>query len=271
MMGVVNLTPDSFSKDGRLSSSNTPSQNIRFAKQLIAQGADIIDLGAESSRPGAGSVSVKEELNRLMPTLVGLVKTVKVPVSVDTYKPQVIQAALDAGASIVNNIHGAQLDKSILKMVYDYKAAIVLMHMRGNSKTMQKKTHYKDILKEIIQELKPSVEKCLEMGIKKNRIIIDPGLGFAKSVDQSIEILRNLNQLSSLDCPILVGPSRKSFIGQITGKPVEDRVMGTAAAVSLAIAGGADIVRVHDVAAMMDVVVVSDAIINGDFSAKASK
>ncbi len=268
LMGIVNLTPDSFSRDGRLSSSNKIIHHIRFAQQLIAQGADILDLGAESSRPGAVSISVKEELNRLIPTLKRLVEKVKVPISVDTYKPQVAQAALDAGASIINNIHGAQLDKSLLKMVRDCDAAIVLMHMRGDSKTMQKKIHYKNILKEIMQELKPSIEKCLEMGIKKNRIIIDPGLGFAKTADQNLVILKNLNQLNSLACPILIGPSRKSFIGKITDKPVEERLMGTAAAVSLAIAAGADIVRVHDVAAMKDVINISDAIINGSSSAK---
>ncbi len=262
LMGIVNLTPDSFSQDGRLSKSNDPSRNVRFAQQLIAQGADIIDLGAESSRPGASQISVQDEINRLIPTLRRLAKTVKVPLSVDSYKSQVIQSALDAGASIVNNIQGTKLEPSVLKMVRDYKAAIVLMHMRGTPQTMQKKTSYKNLMKEIVQELKVSVEKCLEVGIKKNRILIDPGIGFAKTTEQNLEILRSISKLQSLGCPILIGPSRKSFIGKILGKEVNGRLMGTAAAVSLAIAQGAHIVRVHDVGAMKDVVLVSDSIIN---------
>ncbi|MEI7998487.1 MAG: dihydropteroate synthase [Candidatus Omnitrophota bacterium] len=261
-MGVVNLTPDSFSKDGCLIHTNDPSSNIRFAKKLIAQGADIIDLGAESSRPGASIVSVSQELDRLMPTLVKLAKTVKVPISVDTYKPQVAQKALDAGASIINNIKGSQISRPLLKLVRDYQAGIVLMHMRGNSCNMQKKASYKNLMQEILKELKISLEKCLEMGIKKDRIIIDPGLGFAKTSEQNLEILRTLYKMHELGCPILIGPSRKSFIGQVVSKDIEGRLMGTAAAVSLGIATGANIVRVHDVAAIKDVVLMSDAIIN---------
>ena len=269
LMAVVNLTPDSFSSDGRLTKHNDPSSNTRFIKKLILQGADIIDLGAESTRPNAQPVSVKEELSRLIPTITRLAKTTKVPISVDTYKPQVVQAALDAGASIINNVKGIQLDRSLLKMVKDYEAAIVLMHMRGNPLTMQNKTSYKNLLKEIIQELKVSLEKCLEMGIKKDRIIIDPGLGFSKTGQQNLEIIKNLYQLNVLGCPLLVGPSRKSFIGQITGQNVEHRLMGTASAVSLAIAFGAHIVRVHDIAQMKDVILMSDAIINRSLPRKS--
>ena len=261
LMGVVNLTPDSFSNDGRLVKGYDPVTNVRFAKQLIAQGADIIDLGAESSRPGAKAISVQEELGRLMPTLVKLVKTVKVPISVDTYKPQVAKRALEAGASIINNIRGTQINKSLLKIVCDYQAAIVLMHMRGNPRTMRKRASYKNLIKEIIQELKSSLEKCLEAGIKKDRIIIDPGLGFAKTVQHNLVILRNLYQFHALGCPVLIGPSRKSFIGHILQKDTTQRLMGTAAAVSVGVAGGAHIVRVHDVSAMKDVVLMADAII----------
>lgn len=261
LMAVVNLTPDSFSKDGRLFKGNNPSGNLRFINQLIKEGADIIDLGAESSRPGALKISVEDELNRLIPTLIEAAKTIKIPISVDTYKSQVAQAALDAGASIINNIRGAQLERALLKMIRDYNAAIVLMHMRGNPRTMQKKSSYKNLIKEIIEELNVSVEKCLGFGIKKDRIIIDPGLGFSKTSEQNFEILKNLNRLHVLGCPILVGPSRKSFIAHVTGKE-EDRLMGTAAAVSLGIAYGAHMVRVHDVKEMRDVVKVADAIIN---------
>ncbi len=262
-MGVVNLTPDSFSRDGRLAGGIAPSSHVRFAKQLIAQGADIIDLGAESTRPGAQGISVKEELDRLMPTLVKLAKTVKVPISIDTYKSQVAREALDAGASIVNNIMGTRVEnKSLFKMVRDYQAGIVLMHIRGNPRNMQKNIFYKNLLKEIIQELEISIEKCLEIGIKKDRIIIDPGLGFAKTTQQNLEILRNLYRLHVLGCPVLIGPSRKSFIGYVLSKDVCQRLMGTAAAVSLGIGAGAHMVRVHDVAAIKDVVLVSDAIIS---------
>jgi dihydropteroate synthase len=262
LMAIVNLTPDSFSGDGRLSKANTPLNHIRLIKSLIEDGADIIDLGAESTRPGAKPVSVKEESDRLIPVLTKLAKEICVPISVDTSKTKIVQAALDAGASIINNIQGTNLDHSMLKMVCNYKAAIVLMHMRGDPRTMQKKASYKNLLNEIIQELRASVEKCLEMGIKKDRIIIDPGIGFAKDAKQNLEIIKNLSQLHKLGCPVLIGPSRKSFIGHITGKDVNNRLMGTAAAVSLGIANGAQIVRVHDVKEMKDVILVTDSIIN---------
>lgn len=261
-MGVVNLTPDSFSRDGCLAKSNDPAAHVRFAKQLVAQGADILDLGAESSRPGAVAISVSQELGRLIPTLKRLTKEVKVPISVDTYKPPVAEAALQAGASVVNNIRGTQVDRVLLDVVRHYGAAIVLMHMRGDPLTMQSQASYKNVVKEVMGELKSSIEKCLEMGIKKNRIIIDPGIGFAKTTEHNLEILRNLAKLHHLGCPLLIGPSRKSFIGHILHKEPDERLMGTAAAVSLGIAQGAHMVRVHDVEAIKDVVRVCDAIMN---------
>jgi len=262
LMAVVNLTPDSFSRDGRLSKQNDPAANCRHIHRLIAQGADVIDLGAESTRPGALSISAKDEISRLIPTLMRLMKTVRVPVSVDTYKSQVAKAALEAGASIINNIQGSQLDSSMLKMVARYDAAIVLMHMRGNPRTMQRKTVYRDLIKEVVEELRVSVEKCLEMGIKKDRIIIDPGIGFSKTAEQNLQIIKNLNRFNVFKCPILLGPSRKSFIGQILDQPENDRLMGTAAAVCLGVNYGAHMVRVHDVKEMKDVVLVADSIIN---------
>ncbi len=262
VMGVVNLTPDSFSHDGCLAKNNNPAANVRFAKHMIAHGADILDLGAESSRPGAVAISVSQELERLMPTLKRLVKEVNVPISVDTYKPPVAQAALEAGASIVNNIRGTQVDRALLEVVRDYGAAIVLMHMRGDPLTMQSQASYKNVVKEVMGELKSSIEKYLEMGIKKNRIIIDPGIGFAKTTGHNLEILRNLARLHHLGCPLLIGPSRKSFIGHILHKEPDDRLMGTAATVSLGIAQGVHMVRVHDVEAIKDVVRVCDAIMN---------
>lgn len=262
VMGVVNLTPDSFSHDGCLVKGHHPAANVRLAKHLIAQGADILDVGAESSRPGALEVSASQELDRLMPTLKRLIKEVKVPISVDTYKPTVAQAALEAGAAIINDIKGTQLDRELLKLVRDYQAAIVLIHMRGNPVSMQHRASYKDVIKEVMEELKISVEKCLESGIKRNRIIIDPGIGFAKTVEHNLEILGNLKVLHTLKCPLLIGPSRKSFIGHILHKEVGERLMGTAATVALGIVQGVHMVRVHDVEAIKDVVLMSDTILN---------
>lgn len=262
LMGIVNLTPDSFSHDGRLLKAQNSSSHIRFIRRLIAWGADIIDLGAESTRPGAAPVSIKEEIRRLIPTVSKLTKESRIPISIDTSKPEVAQACLEVGASIINNVRGTQLSKSLLKKVQNYQAGIVLMHMRGNPKTMHRNALYKDLLKEIIEELRISLEKCLEVGIKKDRIIIDPGLGFSKIGEQNFEILHDLYKFHVLGCPVLVGPSRKSFIGQVTGKDVSDRVFGTAAAVSLGAAYGANILRVHDVKEMKDVLLVTDSIIN---------
>ncbi len=261
IMGVMNLTPDSFSQDGRLKSARTPAAHVRFAHQLIKQGADILDIGAESTRPGAQPISVDEEITRIIPTLKLLSKNCPIPISVDTYKPDVAKAALDAGASIINSIRGTTISKSFLKTVREYNAAIVLMHMRGTPQTMQKKTKYKNIVYEIIQELNRSMEFCLEIGIKKDRIIIDPGIGFAKTIDGNLEILNRLDELSSLHVPILIGTSRKSFIGALLNSPVNERVWGTAATVAVGIARGANIVRVHDVLAMKQVAAMTDAIV----------
>lgn len=261
-MAVVNMTPDSFSRDGRLSFSRDPLVHCRHILRLIKQGADIIDLGAESSRPGSRSVSIEEELARLVPTLSLLAKRTTVPISVDTYKPQVAKAALDHGACIINNIRGTQLERSLLKMIASYGASIVLMHMRGNPSTMQSQTRYKDLLAEVTKGLDCSIKKCLDAGISRDRIIIDPGIGFSKTPDQNLLIMDNLSYFHRLKCPVLIGPSRKSFIGHVINKEAKDRLMGTAAAVSVGIVRGAHIVRVHDVREMMDVVSVTDAILS---------
>ena len=261
LMGVVNLTPDSFSKDGLLRVSRDSAAHARFAAKLIQRGADIIDIGGESSRPGAVPVSAQEEIKRIIPTVRLLACKYSIPVSVDTYKPLVARAALDAGASIINNIMGTKPDRGLLAMVRDYGASIVLMHMRGTPRTMHTKTRYKDIVADIIKELRISIGICLEMGIKKDRIIIDPGIGFAKTTRHNLEILDRLDEFKILRFPILVGTSRKSFIGQILGNDADSRVWGTAATVAVAIARGADIVRVHDAGIMKQVSVMTDAIV----------
>ena len=260
IMGVMNLTPDSFSNDGRLAVSRDPAAHVRFAQKLIRDGADIMDIGGESSRPGAKQVSVQEELRRVLPTLRLLVKRTNIPVSVDTYRSQVAMAALDEGASIINNIMGAKPDVRLLRAVRDHGAGIVLMHMRGTPATMQKDPVYNNVVRDILTELRNGLEKCLEIGIKKNRIIIDPGIGFGKTLEHNLDILRRLQEFQSLHCPVLVGTSRKSFIGGILGKN-SDRTIGTAATVCAAVLNGAHIVRVHDVAPMKQAAAMADAIL----------
>ena len=257
IMGIVNVTPDSFSGDGR----RTQTAAVRLAKKLIKEGADIIDVGGESSRPGASAISVKEELKRVIPVVKTLAKNT-IPISIDTYKPEVATAALAAGASIVNNIRGTTLNKSLLKIVKKYNAGIILMHMRGTPKTMQKKISYHNLLSDIIGPLRKSIEICLEIGIKSDRIIIDPGIGFGKTAEQNLEIINRLPEFQTLNTPILIGTSRKSFIGKILKQDVHRRLMGTAATVTTGILKGAHIMRVHDVKAIAQTVKVTDAIIN---------
>jgi len=265
IMGIVNLTPDSFSGDGQLAGGNDKINTaacLKYAHKLIREGADILDIGGESTRPGAPPVSLKEEIRRVIPILKALIPQVKVPVSIDTYKIEVARRALDSGVSIVNNIRGTQASLGFLKMVRDYGASIVIMHMRGVPSTMQTKAHYKDLIGEIIKELKISIEKCLGVGIKKDRIIVDPGIGFSKTTEHNLVLIDHLDRLDVLHCPILLGTSRKSFIGNVLNKDSGHRLMGTAASVTAGILRGAHIVRVHDVKELKETVRVTDAILN---------
>jgi len=265
IMGIVNLTPDSFSGDGQLKASKgkvNVAACLRYARKLIREGADILDIGGESTRPGARRISSEEEISRVIPVLEALIPQVKIPVSIDTYKIDVAQRALDAGVSIVNNIRGTRSSPAFLKMVRDYGASIVIMHMRGVPATMQRHTYYKDLIGEIIKELKISIEKCLGVGIKKDRIIVDPGIGFAKTFEQNFALINHLDELNALHCPVLLGTSRKSFIGDVLHKDVHSRLMGTAATVTAGILRGAHIVRVHDVKALKGTSRVTDAILN---------
>ena len=260
IMGILNVTPDSFSDGGLFFNSKTA---VERALQMIDEGADIIDIGGESSRPGAQPVDAKIELERVIPIIEKLVKKTKTPISIDTTKAIVAKLALAAGAEIVNDISALNGDKKMAGIVRDAGAALILMHMRGNPQNMQKSNLvYDDLLVEIISFLKSSCEKAINAGIDKNCLAIDPGIGFGKTAEDNYKIIKNLSEIKGLGFPIMIGPSRKSFIGKIIGGEPHERVEGTAAAVTAAIVNGAQIVRVHDVAAMKKVCSVTDAIVN---------
>jgi Dihydropteroate synthase (EC 2.5.1.15) len=241
-MGILNLTPDSFSDGGKFKSSQ---EAIDYALRMIDDGADIIDVGGESSRPGSNPVSSSDEEKRVIPVIEGLAKRFDNPISIDTYKSTVAEMALKSGAEIVNDISGLNYDPDMASTVATYGASLVAMHMKGTPRTMQENPEYSDLIKEVTIYLSKSIEKANESGIKQ--IIIDPGIGFGKTVYHNLSIIRHLKDFSSLGYPILTGPSRKSFIGDLLDLGVEDRIEGTSAAVAACVMNGADIVRVHDV------------------------
>lgn len=257
IMGIVNLTPDSFSGDGvyqGLSPSKLKGTILKgtvpeVAEKMVEDGADIIDVGGQSSRPGAKPVSVKEELSRTIPVIKLLAKRIKVPISIDTYKPQVAKQALDNGAVIVNDITGLK-DPKMARLVARYKAGLVIMHMKGNPRTMQKNPQYICLVDEIMEFLQKAVNRAQGYGINKERVVIDPGIGFGKTCGHNLEILKRLSEFKALGRPVLVGPSRKSFIGKILNAAPQERIFGTVSACVLAAKNGARIVRVHDVKAV---------------------
>lgn len=258
LMGILNVTPDSFSDGGEF---DTIDAALAQAKKLVADGADIIDIGGQSTRPGAEQISLEEELNRVIPAIKALREEVSVPISIDTTRASVAQAAVEAGADLVNDISGGTYDADMLPVVVELGVPIVLMHIRGTPKTMQQLTDYEDLVGEVYQFFEDRIDRAIQVGIDRSRLIIDPGIGFAKTYEQSLELLRRLSEFRSLEVPILVGPSRKSFIGRILDRnDPKLRVWGTAAACCAAIAGSADLLRVHDVAEMCDVCRVADAI-----------
>ncbi len=256
IMGIVNITTDSFSGDGLYHGTKNI---VEYAEDLAKQGADIIDVGGESSRPGAKRILVKEELARLIPEIKNLVKKISLPVSVDTYKPEVAEQALDNGASILNDITGLK-DKLMLKVAAKYRAAVIIMHMRGTPQTMQINPCYDSLIDEIINFLGKAVDRAVDAGIDKNKIIVDPGIGFGKSVEHNLEILKKLKEFKILGVPILAGTSRKSFIGKILNAKPQERLPGTIASCILASLNGAHILRVHDVKAVRDALKISDRI-----------
>ncbi|MBF2080416.1 MAG: dihydropteroate synthase [Synechococcales cyanobacterium T60_A2020_003] len=264
LMGVLNVTPDSFSDGGQF---NTIERAIAQAHYLVESGADILDIGGQSTRPQAEDVSEEEEMARVIPVIQGI-RTgygnhppLTTPISIDTTKASVAREAIAAGADIVNDISGATFDAQMLATVAELGVPLILMHLRGTPKTMQQLTDYDDVVADVREFLHQRLQSALAIGIPKSHLIIDPGIGFAKTVDQNLELLRRTADLRSLSVPVLIGTSRKSFIGHILNQPdPNQRVWGTAASCCAAIAHHADILRVHDVAQMRDVSRVADAI-----------
>ncbi|MEY3223494.1 MAG: hypothetical protein RLZZ203_2350 [Cyanobacteriota bacterium] len=258
MMGILNVTPDSFSDGGKF---NTTSAALTQAQTMVAAGADIIDIGGQSTRPGAEQISLETEMERVLSVLELLRPLIDVPISVDTTRAGVAKAAIQAGADIVNDISAGTFDPQMLPTVASLDVPIILMHIRGNPQTMQQLTNYQDLIGDIYNFLSEKITAAKLLGIDHNKIIIDPGIGFAKNQEQNLEILRQLRSLKKLNSPILVGVSRKSFIGNILNQPDPKlRVWGTAAACCAAVFNGADILRIHDVEEMQQVTLVADAI-----------
>jgi dihydropteroate synthase len=258
IMAVVNVTPDSFSDGG---ARMNPDVAIADALRMAAAGADLVDIGGESTRPGAPPVPADEEWRRIEPVLTGLRGRLSVPISVDTYKAEVAERALGLGAAIVNDVSALTYDPGLAAVVAAHRAAVILMHTRGRSARMYEQADYGNVPDDVRRELGDRDRAARDAGIAAERIILDPGIGFAKRADQSMAMIAGLSVLTALGRPILVGPSRKSFLDAALGpvRPI-DRVWGTAAAVTASVLGGAHIVRVHDVAAMRDVVRVADAL-----------
>lgn len=258
LMGILNVTPDSFSDGGEF---NTTSRALVQAQALVAAGADIIDVGGQSTRPGAKQITLQEELDRVLSVLEVLRREISVPISVDTTRAAVARASVEAGADMINDISGGSFDSEMLPTVASLGVPIILMHIRGTPQTMQQMTDYQDLMAEIFSFLQQQIAAATAVGVDRDKVIIDPGIGFAKNYEQNLEIFQRLRSLRALNCPILVGASRKSFIGKILDRPdPKARVWGTAAACCAAIVNGADILRVHDVQEMRDVSLVADAI-----------
>ncbi len=260
LMGILNVAPDSFSDGGRW---NTPRKAVAHAIQMQEEGADLIDVGAESTRPGARPVSPREELKRVLPVIEYLSGRLHIPISIDTSKALVAKTAVEAGAGLINDVT-ALSDPEMPSVVAQTKVPVILMHMRGTPQTMHLYARYKNVIQEVLAELQVFIKKACAAGVSEGKILIDPGLGFAKRPNDNLVIMRNLSAFKRLGCPIVIGPSRKSFIGKVIGE--EDpgkRLFGTAAAVACGIVGGADIVRIHDVNAMRHVAVMTDALVRG--------
>ncbi|MFQ5846952.1 MAG: dihydropteroate synthase [Candidatus Methylomirabilales bacterium] len=257
IMGVLNVTPDSFS-DGGLYLD--PGRAVAYAQEMVAAGADLIDVGGESTRPGAEPVSAEEELRRILVPVRRLVETLPVPISVDTYKADVAAVVLDGGVDLINDMSGLSFDPRMASVVAEAGAGLVLMHIRGTPRTMQEDPRYADVVPEVREYLRERILVAEARGVRPEAIVVDPGIGFGKRVEHNLDLLNRLPELQSLGKPLLVGPSRKSFIGSVLDLPLEERLEGTAAAVAIAIWQGAHIVRVHDVRAMARVARMTDAI-----------
>jgi dihydropteroate synthase len=261
VMGIVNVTPDSFSNGGLHLQRDAA---LAHAQQLIAEGADILDIGGESTRPGAQPVSIQEELDRVLPVIEGL-RGAPVPISIDTCKPEVMQAAIAAGVQMVNDIDALQ-DAAAMNAVAASNAAVCLMHKQGNPQTMQAQPHYQNVMSEVSAFLRDRVAAAEIAGIQRNRIVIDPGFGFGKTLAHNLTLLRELKKLAELGVPVLAGLSRKSMLGALTGQDVGQRLPASVAAALIAVQRGANIVRVHDVRATVDALKVWNAVNGVDLS-----
>ncbi|HEX9344568.1 MAG TPA: dihydropteroate synthase [Candidatus Acidoferrum sp.] len=264
VMGVLNVTPDSFSDGGKFFDAE---RAVEQAMEMERRGADLLDVGGESTRPGSAGISAQEELARVLPVLRALRGRLKIPVSIDTQKTEVAEAALDAGAQIINDISGLKSDPRIAKVAARRRVPLILMHMRGEPRTMQAGGFARDVMQDVMQGLRKSARVARKSGVRKSQIILDPGIGFGKSFAQNYELLQKLPQLAKLGYPLLVGTSRKGFLGATLareGKPAppEERIWGTAATVTASILNGAHIVRVHDVAEMVQVARVADCLLD---------
>src|SRR6266849_1579627 len=264
VMGVLNVTPDSFSDGGKYLD---PHVAIEHALEMQRAGADLLDIGGESTRPGSTGTAAETELARILPVLEGLRGALKIPIAVDTRKSQVAEAAIGAGAQIINDVSGLRFDPCIAEVAHRHGVPLILMHMQGEPATMQKGPFARDVMKDVVQGLRASIRKARAAGVRKSQIVVDPGIGFGKSFEQNYELLRKLLELAKLGYPLLVGTSRKGFLGASlarNGKPAppEERLWATAATVTASILGGAHIVRVHDVAEMAQVARVADCLLD---------
>ena len=263
VMGVLNVTPDSFSDGGKFLDARTA---IEHALEMERAGADLLDVGGESTRPGSGGTSIDEELARVLPILQGLRGSLKVPISIDTHKSEVAEAAIAAGAQVINDVSGLTYDPRIADVAARHGVALILMHMRGEPATMQNGPFARNVITDVTRGLRASIKKARKAGVTKEQIILDPGIGFGKSFNQNYELLRKLPELAKLGYPLLVGTSRKGFLGATLARegksaPPEERIWATAATVSASILGGAHIVRVHDVAEMAEVARAADCVL----------
>jgi len=264
VMGVLNVTPDSFSDGGKFLD---PESAIEHALEMERAGADLVDIGGESTRPGSTETAAETELARILPVLEGLHGALKIPIAVDTRKSQVAEAAISAGAQIINDVSGLRFDPRLAEVAKRRGVPLILMHMRGEPATMQKGPFARDVMKDVVQGLRASIRKARAAGVRKSQIVIDPGIGFGKSFEQNYELLRKLPEVAKLGYPLLVGTSRKGFLGATlaqNGKPAppEERLWATAATVTASILGGAHMVRVHDVAEMAQVARVADCLLD---------
>jgi len=266
VMGVLNVTPDSFSDGGLFLG---PGEAVERALALERAGADILDIGGESTRPGAASITAKEELGRVLPVLEGLRGRLKIPISLDTQKSAVAEAAVAAGAEMLNDVSALRSDAALAEVARRHRLPIILMHMRGTPRTMQKRPFARNVLRDVTSGLRAALARARWAGLEKTQIVLDPGIGFGKSFKQNYQLLAHLPKLAALGCPLMLGTSRKAFLGATLARsgaaaPTEERIWGTAATVAASILGGAHIVRVHDVAEMVQVARVTDAVLNSD-------